>query len=67
VRLPWSEVCMYMRVAETVMDVQLTDAPYPMAQLLKDGRAFSAPVTTGEAGIYGCSSEGFYAYAEAGE
>ena len=65
IRLPWSEVCMHMRVADTVMDVELTEGPYPMAQLWKDGRRFSFPVTCGEAGIYRQHDGLFYAYAEA--
>jgi hypothetical protein len=61
--LPYSEVCMHMRVAGRVMDVQLTDGEYPMAQLMnEDGSEFSLPVTTGEAGIYGTLRDGFYCY-----
>jgi hypothetical protein len=54
IELPYSEVCMHMRVAGRVMDVRMTDGRYPMAQLLNsDGSEFSFPITTGEAGIYG--------------
>ena len=33
-----------MRVADQVMGVRITEGPYPMAQLVKDGREFSFPV-----------------------
>ncbi len=65
VRLPWSEVCCHMRVADAVMTVQLTTGTYPMAQLISDdGHPFSVPIGTGEAGIFGSVREGFYAYTE---
>lgn len=68
IRLPWSEVCAHMRVADTVMTVQLTTGDYPMAQLIKaDGQPFSFPIGTGEAGIYGNRRDGFYAYPADGE
>lgn len=60
--LPYSEVCMHMQVAGKVMDVELLDRQYPMAQLYNDdGSPYSAPITTGEAGFY---SEGdrYYCY-----
>lgn len=60
--LPYSEVCMHMGVAGQVMQVRLTPGPHPMAQLIRDGRPFSFPVTTGEAGIYR-DANGYYAYA----
>jgi len=49
VELPYSEVCMHMRVAGKRMDVEvLPDG----AQLLNaDGSKFSFPITHGEAGI----------------
>jgi hypothetical protein len=54
IELPFSEVCMHMRVAGRVMDVRMTEGRYPMAQLLNpDGSEFSAPILTTEAGIYG--------------
>ena len=64
--MPHSEVCMHMRVAGTKMLCAFTGNPsYPMVQLYKtDGIAFSAPVTTGEAGVYGDSRRGFYTYGE---
>lgn len=65
IELPYSEVCMHMRVAGRVMDVRMTDGRYPMAQLLNpDGSEFSAPILTGEAGIFGDVERGFYCYPE---
>lgn len=64
--LPYSEVCMHMRVAGKVMNVQMTEGQYPMAQVLKpSGFEFSAPILPCEAGIYG-SIEGYYCYPESG-
>jgi hypothetical protein len=49
--LPYSEVCMYLRVAGTRMRARLL--PGGMVQLLDpDGRAFSLPITAGEAGLH---------------
>ena len=63
IELPFSEVCMHMRVAGRVMDVRMTEGRYPMAQLLNpDGSEFSAPILTAEAGIYGDVDRGFYCY-----
>lgn len=62
-RLPFSEVCCHMRVAGRVMTVEITDGRYPAVQLLDDdGRPYSAPITLGEAGIYGSVRDGLYAY-----
>ena len=63
IELPYSEVCMHMQVAGTIMSVQLTDAGngHVMAQLRKDGRDFSFPVGAGEAGFYQ-DEGGYYAY-----
>lgn len=53
VRLPLSEVCCHMRVADKVATVELVGAEsYPMAQIYIGGRPYSAPVLPGEAGIY---------------
>lgn len=59
IELPFSEVCMHMRVAGTTMEVELVETPQYLstafsyhAQLYKDGAKFSAPITLGEAGIY---------------
>jgi hypothetical protein len=68
--VPHSEVCMHMRVAGTVMDVEVLgrtfgDVTYVSAQLYRlDGRPFSAPIGLGEAGIYGTLADGMYAYGE---
>ena len=53
VRLPYSEVCIHMRVAGKPMNVQLLqEGSSPMAQLLNDdGSRFSFPILLGEAGI----------------
>lgn len=52
VRLPYSEVCMHMRVAGRRAMVEiLTTHRYPSAQIWLDGRRYSTPVTLGEAGI----------------
>lgn len=48
--LPYSEVCMHMRVAGRTMWVR-TVSPW-MAQIIADdGRPFGAPITRGEAGL----------------
>jgi hypothetical protein len=50
VTLPYSEVCMHMRVAGTQMLVE--PRPDGMAQLWNlDGTQFSFPITAGEAGV----------------
>jgi hypothetical protein len=50
VELPYSEVCMHMRVAGRLMWVARIGER--MAQLYDDGgRKFSAPITSGEAGL----------------
>jgi hypothetical protein len=59
--LPWSEVCLYMKVADQVMDVRVLDDG---AQILNEkGTPFSFPITHGEAGIYR-DAEGLYTYNE---
>jgi hypothetical protein len=68
VQAPYSEVCMSMRVAGTVMDVEVVAREFDTfvsvsAQLWTlDGKRFSAPITLGEAGIYGTMADGMYAY-----
>lgn len=60
IRVPFSEVCMHMRVAGDVMDAQLLartygggDRVFYSVQLWTlDGRPFSGPITYGEAGFY---------------
>ena len=49
--LPYSEVCMHLRVAGTRMRARLQ--PDGMVQLLDpDGRDFSFPITAAEAGLH---------------
>lgn len=49
-RLPWSEVCAHMKVAEQIRSVLVLEHG---AQILNDdGTPYSFPVTHGEAGIY---------------
>lgn len=56
-RMPWSEVCLYMKVAEQMRDVRILEDG---AQILNDdGTPYSFPVTHGEAGIYR-DAEGLY-------
>lgn len=63
ITLPYSEVCMHMRVADTRMTAELTMHIHPMVQLWKDGRHFSGAITTGEAGLYRDEPHGmFYGY-----
>lgn len=50
VELPYSEVCMHMRLAGEVREIVVLEN---MAQILDtEGRNYSFPVTYGEAGIY---------------
>ena len=50
VRLPWSEVCMYLKVAGQVRNVHVFSHG---AQILnEDGTRLSFPILLGEAGIY---------------
>jgi hypothetical protein len=51
IELPYSEVCMHLRVAGTRMRARLQ--PNRMVQLLQpDGTDFSFPITDSEAGLY---------------
>jgi hypothetical protein len=51
IQLPYSEVCMHLRVAGTRMRARLQ--PNRMVQLLyPDGTDFSFPITDSEAGLY---------------
>ena len=67
-KMPYSEVCCHMRIADTVMTVEVVQSHggYPMAQLWKDGRKFSFPILTSEAGIYTDGSGRMYAYPNGG-
>lgn len=59
--LPYSEVCMHMRVAGRAMLVEVREGG---AQILNDdGSAFSFPITHGEAGILTHGQDGsLYTY-----
>jgi len=61
-RMPFSEVCMHMRIAGKYMDFELLNKEYPGVQLYEDGRPFSGSITTGEAGIFHDSERGYYYY-----
>lgn len=50
VTLPFSEVCMHMRVAGDVMAVKVLE--HGVQLLNDDGSNYSFPITHGEAGIY---------------
>jgi len=65
IEAPYSEVCISMRVAGKQMfaELVLIDGCYAMVQLYSlDGQVFSAEITTGEAGFYGNSLDGYYFY-----
>lgn len=52
-RMPYSEVCMFMLIADKVMEVELLNGGW-MAQLYTpdNHEPFSFPVTRGEAGVF---------------
>ena len=50
VRIPHSEVCMHMGIAGQVLQTKLVSSR--AVQIYKDGKPFSHPVLTGEAGYY---------------
>ena len=57
IRMPWSEACMHLRVAEQVRKVKVLEGG---AQILnEDGTPYSFPITHGEAGIY-TDADGLY-------
>jgi hypothetical protein len=59
VQLPYSEVCMHLRVAGTRMHARLEQGG--MVQLLgPDGSSFSFPITAGEAGLDHDPQVGWY-------
>ncbi len=60
--LPYSEVCMHMRVSDHLAEAQLTDSQWPGIQLYdQQGRQWGGSITTGEAGVYR-DDEGYYFY-----
>lgn len=63
--MPYSEVCLHMRIAGQRMAFEIvpSSAWGHSVQLydLRDGRPFSSPILTGEAGLFE-DSEGYYFY-----
>jgi len=62
----WSECAMHMQVAGKLMQVKLlpSEGHGAVAQLMKDGHEFSAPILVGEAGMYrGDNAAEYYFYA----
>jgi hypothetical protein len=58
--MPYSEVCMHMKVSGKVMEFELISER--SVQLYReDGTMFSFPITYGEAGVFR-SDEGYYYY-----
>ncbi|MFF3697343.1 hypothetical protein [Streptomyces sp. NPDC002221] len=47
--MPWPEACAHMQVADRVMEVEVLANG---AQLFRDSKPYSFPITWGEAGIY---------------
>ena len=60
-RMPWSEVCLHMNVADRPMLATVGERMVQLATL--DGRPFSAPITHGEAGVH-TGEAGFYVLPE---
>jgi hypothetical protein len=59
--MPYSEVCMHMRVAGTFMVIRLADAD--CVQLLdRRGRDFSVPILAAEAGLYRSADGWWFEY-----
>lgn len=63
VRMPWSEACLHLRVADQVRKVQVLDTG---AQILNEDDTKMSLVTHGEAGIYS-DAGGLYIYQEEAE
>jgi|WetSurMetagenome_2_1015567.scaffolds.fasta_scaffold394956_1 hypothetical protein len=71
VELPYSEVCLSMRVAGKVGEIELipryfsdsdgNENCYYVAQIFFNGEPWSAPILDGEAGFYH-DAKGYYAY-----
>lgn len=61
-KMPWSEVCMFMGIAGRERTVRLL--PSGMVQLLDvNGEPYSFPITHGEAGVY-VDAAGYYVSSE---
>ena len=66
-KMPHSEVCMHMQIADKRMLCQIVPENPRLVQLYADGDAkqvFSAPILLGEAGVY-TDSRGSYIYEQA--
>lgn len=61
--MPYSEVCLHMKIAGKEMIVQVLNHTSAQVYTL-EGEEFSFPITTGEAGVYTDLSGGLYAYGE---
>lgn len=64
VEMPHSEVCMHMRIAGKPMTIEIVKADMwgHVVQIYdREGRKFSVPILTCEAGVYGYG-EGMYVY-----
>jgi hypothetical protein len=70
IELPFSEVCMHMKVAGKRLPVELVETPQYLSEHFSyhaqifdaDGNKMGAPVTLGEAGIYRTDANFFYHY-----
>lgn len=61
--LPYSEVCMHMKIAGKVHDVKILPT---MAQVFRaDDTPLSFPITHGEAGLYRATEPGTFRYTPA--
>lgn len=61
--MPFSEVCLHMKIAGKEMIVQVLNSISAQVYTL-EGEEFSAPITTGEAGVYTDLAGSLYAYGE---
>jgi hypothetical protein len=64
ITLPWSEVCMHLRVAGQVWDVQVLRDGAQLVGRAPERMQYSFPITHGEAGIY-TDADGLYIQKEA--
>lgn len=59
-RMPYSEVCMSMLIADKVMECELVNEWSVQLYMPDDHQPFSFPITHGEAGIYKDDKERLY-------
>lgn len=64
VRLPWSEVCMHLRVAGKVMTCELVEGGSAVQLYDEEGDPYSFPITPGEAGFFRHTGGSAYTYPE---